>query len=84
MDGRRKFGTVSGAILAVLAEADSEMRVKTIHYDVERALGGRVSRYSVSDYLLTHSKGPTPLLIRTRHGHYRLKGPQVGESPPLA
>jgi hypothetical protein len=71
-DGRRKFGTVSAAILAVLAEADSEMRVKTIHREVERVLGGQVSRYSVSDYLLTRSKGLRPLFIRTRHGHYRL------------
>jgi len=59
-DGRREFGTVSAAILAVLAEADSEMRVKAIHHAVEQVLGGRVSRYSVSDYLLTRSKDPRP------------------------
>jgi hypothetical protein len=71
-DGRRKFGSVSGAILAVLAQTDSEMKVKAIHEQVERVLGGRVSRLSVSDYLLTRSKGPRPLFERARHGHYRL------------
>jgi len=48
------------------------MKVKAIPAEVERLLGGRVSPYSVSDYLLTHSKGPRPLFERTRHGHYRL------------
>ena len=71
-DGRRKFGTVCGAVVSVLAQADSEMRVKAIHAEVERLLGGSVSRYSVSDYLLTRSKGARPLFVRTRHGHYRL------------
>ena len=71
-DGRRKFGSVSGAILAVLAQTDSEMKVRAIYEQVERVLGGRVSRYSVSDYLLVRSKGPKPLFERIRHGHYRL------------
>lgn len=71
-DGRRKFGTVGGAVVAVLKEAGSEMRVKEVHAEVERVLGGQVSRYSVSDYLLSRSKGPRPLFVRTRHGHYRL------------
>lgn len=48
------------------------MRVKAIHAEVQHVLGGSVSRYSVSDYLLTRSKGPRPLFVRTRHGHYRL------------
>jgi len=71
-DGRRAFGTVARAVLSVLAQTDSEMRVKAIHAEVERVLGGSVSRYSVSDYLLTRSKGPRPLFVRTRRGHYRL------------
>jgi hypothetical protein len=71
-DGRRKFGTVSGAVVSVLADANSEMRVKAIHAEVERILDGDVSRYSVSDYLRTRSKGPKPLFVRTRHGHYQL------------
>src|SRR5437870_8412801 len=72
-DGRRRFGTVSGAILRVLAEADDELSVRAIRTGVERLLGGSVSRFSVSDYLLVRSKGSRPLFERTRHGHYRLR-----------
>ena len=71
-DGRRRFGTVSGAIVDVLIRADSEMRMKTIHAEVECALGGSVSFQSVADYLIKRSKGPRPLFVRTRYGHYRL------------
>ena len=74
-DGRRGFGTVSGAIVSVLAQRDSEMRVKAIHAEVERVLRGSVSRHSVTDYLCKRSKGSRPLFIRTRHGHYRLLAP---------
>jgi hypothetical protein len=71
-DGRRKFGTVSGAILKILAESGTEMSVKAIRAEAEALLGGRVSRFSVADYLLTRANGPRPLVTRTRHGHYRL------------
>jgi hypothetical protein len=70
-DGRRKFGTVSGAIIEALAHGQ-EMSVKAIRSSVEEKLGGPVSRFSVSDYLLTRSKGPTPLFERTRYATYRL------------
>jgi hypothetical protein len=59
-DGRRKFGSVSGAILAVLAQTDSEMKVKAIQEHVEHILGGKVSYYSVADYLLVRSRGKSP------------------------
>ncbi len=72
LDGRRKFGTVGGAVVSVLAQTDSEMPVRAIRAEVQRILGGDVSRHSVSDYLLTRSKGPKPLFVRTRYGHYRL------------
>jgi hypothetical protein len=71
-DGRRKFGTVSAAIIKVLAHSEAEMSVKAIRSEVETLLGGSVSRFSISDYLLTRSKNPRPLFTRTRHGHYRL------------
>ena len=71
-DGRRKFGTVSGAVVAVLTRTDSEMRMRTIHAEVERELGGSVSFQSVADYLIKNSKGPKPLFERPRYGHYRL------------
>ena len=80
-DGRRKFGEVSGAVVAVLTAADGEMPVKAIHAGVEGLLNGNVSRYSVSDFLLVRSKGPKPLFLRTRHGHYRLL--DYGPSPEV-
>ena len=42
-DGRRKFGTVSDAIVQVLATADSDLRVREIQKGVEKVLGGAVS-----------------------------------------
>jgi len=48
------------------------MRLKTIHVEVEALLGGPVSFQSVADYLIKNSKGPKPLFVRTRYGHYRL------------
>jgi hypothetical protein len=56
----------------VLAESGEEMSVRAIRKQVEELLGGSVSRFSVSDYLLIRSKGPRPLFTRTRYGHYRL------------
>jgi len=73
-DGRRKFGEVSGAIKAVMSQSDSEMRMKTIHEEVERLLGGKVSFQSVADFLIKNSKGSKPLFERPRYGHYRLLG----------
>lgn len=71
-DGRRRFGSVSAAILTVMALHEGEMAVKEIRARVERILGGRVSRHSVMDYLIKYSKGASPLFQRTRRGHYRL------------
>ena len=70
-DGRRKFGTVSGAIKVVLSTSSEAMRMKDIHVEVERLLGGPVSFQSVADYLIKNSKGPTPLFERPRYAHYR-------------
>lgn len=55
------------------------MRVKDIHAEVEQILGGTVSRYTVSDYLLKRSKGARPLFTQTRRGHYRLT--QLSDGP---
>jgi hypothetical protein len=71
-DGRHRFGTVSAAIFDALAACHEVMSVRDIRTAVELRLGGAVSRFSVSDYLLTRSKGSSPLFQRTRHGHYRL------------
>ncbi len=82
-DGRRKFGTVSAAIINVLAASGAEMSVKNIRSEVAALLGENVSRFSVSDYLLTRSKGPRPLFIRPRRGHYRLRASDSNESGHL-
>jgi len=71
-DGRRRQGSVAGAIIDVLERERFEMSVRAIREQVEQLLGGPVSRHSVGDYLLTRSKGPRPLFERTRYGHYRL------------
>lgn len=71
-DGRREFGSVGAAVVSVLAQAGTVMKAKAIHAEVERLLGGVVSRYSVSDYLRRRSADPRPLFVRPRHGHYRL------------
>ena len=59
--------------MVVLTNAESDMRMKAIHAEVERALGGSVSFQSVADYLIKRSQGPKPLFVRTRYGHYRLQ-----------
>ena len=71
----RLTGLTFGLLLActfALAQSGTEMSVLAIRAQVEALLGGSVSRFSVSDYLLTRSRGPKPLFIRMRRGHYRL------------
>jgi hypothetical protein len=71
-DGRRKFASVADAVVAVLAATDGEMRLGDIHTQVERALDGPVSLFSVTDFLVRRSKGSKPLFVHTRYGHYSL------------
>jgi hypothetical protein len=71
-DGRRRFGSVSTAIVNVLSRTDAELPVHAIHAAVEALLGDTVSTHSVADYLIKRSKGSRPLFERTRYGHYRL------------
>ncbi len=56
-DGRRRFGSVRDAIVQVLAKSDSDMAARNIHAEVERILGGQVSRSSVKGYLHEGSRG---------------------------
>ncbi len=71
-DGRREFGSVSGAIKTVLAQGGTEMRMKDVHHEVERLLDGTVSFQSIADYLIKNSKGPKALFEKPKCGHYRL------------
>jgi len=70
-DGKLKFGTVSGAVLAVLAEADSPMRYIDIHAKVEELLGMRVSRSSVKQFLSAEPRHRRPRFERVARGLYR-------------
>lgn len=72
-DGRRKFGTVSGAIVQVLTDAASELPVREIRARVERLLNSPVSRHSVKSHLHKRVGGPRPLFQRTARGRYRLR-----------
>lgn len=72
-DGRRGFGTVSAAIREVLAPG-CEMKVSDVKARVEVILGGEVSRFTVADHLLRHSRGVCPRYARTRRGFYRCVG----------
>lgn len=42
-DGRRPFGTVSGAIVQVLSEANTDLRVRDIAAQAEQLLGTPLS-----------------------------------------
>lgn len=71
-DGRRKFGTVRDAIVAVLEQAGCELRVRDIHEAVEELLGESVSTSSVKDYLRKGCQRQSPIFeYRGREG-YRL------------
>jgi hypothetical protein len=71
-DARRRFGSVSGTIIQVLTEAQSDLRVKEIWSEVERLLGEEVSRHSIKSYLHRGSTGSKPIFERVSHGRYRL------------
>ena len=73
-DGRRKFGTVRDAIVQVLGNADSDLRVREIQKGVEEVLGGPVSSSSVKDYLRKGCRRRVPLFEYSGRRGYRLAG----------
>src|SRR5713101_7455793 len=60
-DGRRRFGVVRDAIVAVLAETEGELRARDIHVRVEELLAESVSRGSVKSYLRVGCRRKRPL-----------------------
>jgi hypothetical protein len=72
-DGRRSFGSVRSAIVQVLTEAESDLRVREIWAEVERLLGEPVSRHSVKSYLHRRTYSSKPIFERVSHGRYRLR-----------
>jgi hypothetical protein len=81
-DGRRKFGTVRDAIVQVLANADSDLRVREIQKGVEEVLGGPVSASSVKDFLRRGCRRRAPLFAYLGRRGYRLAGDYV-QSPEV-
>ena len=85
-DGRREFGTVDDAVVAVLNARGTEMRARDIHTAVEELLGERVSRYSVADSLRRKSRGRRQLFVRAGYSVYALAPPREaharGAIPP--
>ena len=71
-DGRRKFGSLRDAIVAVLQEADRELRVREVHAAVEQLLGEPVSRGSVKSYLRVGCRRKQPLFAYSGPRGYRL------------
>ncbi len=71
-DGKLKFGTVSSAVLAVLADKGKPMRFIEIHASVEGHLGMPVSRSSVKQFLSDEARRRKPRFVRLARGLYQL------------
>jgi len=72
-DGKLRFGTVSGAVLAVLAHAGKPMLFIEIHASVEALLDIQVSRSSVKQFLSDESRHRNPRFVRLQRGLYGLR-----------
>src|SRR6266851_1524611 len=79
-DGRRKFGAVRDAIVAVLEQADGELRVREIHAGVEARMGEPVSRGSVKSYMRAGCQRKAPLFEYLGKRGYRLTAKRLRSS----
>jgi hypothetical protein len=70
-DGKLKFGTVSGAVLEVLARAEGPLRFIEIHREVEALLGFEVFKGSVKQCLTAEAGHSPPRFARVGHGRYQ-------------
>ncbi len=70
-DGKLKFGTVSRAVLAVLAKAGTPLRFIEIHAQVEALLNMPVSRSSVKAFLSAEVSHSGPRCVHVARGLYR-------------
>lgn len=78
-DDRRKFGTVRDAIVQVLADAGTDLRVRDIHSAVERLLGEPVAHSSVKDYLRKGCRRKMALFeYRGGRGYRLVRWPRAG------
>ena len=71
-DGRREFGTVSAAIRKVMEEDGGGLSPAEVARRCEKVLGGTVSRFTVGDHLLKHSRGDARSYERYGRGLYRM------------
>src|SRR6266545_4903764 len=69
-DGRRKCSSVGAAVIQVLKEAGTDLRLADIHRRVGLLLGSPVSRSSVKSYLARDDHRRTPLFERVSRGRY--------------
>ena len=72
-DGKLKFGTVSGALMEVLAAADRPMRYVEIRAAVEQQLGMTVAASSVKQLLSDEANHRKPRFERVARGTYRIR-----------
>jgi hypothetical protein len=69
---KRNFGEVGDAVVRVLADAGSELRMIDVHAAVEDLLGEPVAHSSVKNYLARGSnQRKTRLFERVSRGRYR-------------
>jgi hypothetical protein len=71
-DGKLKYGTVSTAVLTVLAQSDSPLRVIEIHARVEGLLGMPIARGSVKQLLSAEAWNRKQRFVRVGHGLYQM------------
>lgn len=74
-DGKLKFGTVSTAVVAVLAEAGQPLRFVDIHARVEALLPVPVSRATVKAFLSDEANRKKSRFVRVARGLYALVEP---------
>lgn len=66
-----KFGTVSGAVVEVLARSAEPLRFVEIHREVECLLGFGVFKGSVKRCLSAEARHRRPRFVRVDRGFYR-------------
>jgi hypothetical protein len=69
---RRRFAEVGDAVVQVLTDARTELRMIEIHRAVEDLLGEPVARSSVKNYLAKDCRRREPRFERVTRGRYRL------------
>ncbi len=72
IDGKLRPGTVSNAVLAVMAKAASPLRFIEIHARVEQLLAMPVHGGTVKQFLSAEAAHPRARVVRLERGLYRM------------